>query len=78
MKLNMNQVPSHSHQENPLVYVFDTSYAAHTSIVTTNSSGKQNIVDNISNKPYTSSAGGGQPHNNLQPYITVFYWVRVS
>lgn len=78
VKLNTDQIPSHRHQENPLVYVFDTSYAAYTSIVTTNSKGKQNIVDNISNKPYTSSTGGGQPHNNLQPYITVFYWVRVS
>lgn len=25
-----------------------------------------------------SNAGGGQEHNNMQPYITTFMWVRVS
>ena len=27
---------------------------------------------------YTGVAGGSQPHNNLQPYITVYMWRRVS
>ena len=76
--LNTNQIPSHSHQENSLVYIYDTSYAANASIVTNNSRGKQNIVDNISNKPYTSSSGGGKAHNNLQPYITTYMWVRIT
>ena len=26
----------------------------------------------------TDSQGGGQPHNNLSPYITVYYWKRVG
>lgn len=26
----------------------------------------------------TTTAGGGQAHNNLQPYMTVFYWLRTS
>lgn len=26
----------------------------------------------------TSTAGGNQPHNNLQPYITCYMWKRVS
>ena len=26
----------------------------------------------------TSSAGGGQSHNNLQPYITVYMWKRTA
>ena len=76
--LNTNQIPSHSHQENSLVYIYDTSYAANASIVTNNSKGKQNIVDNILNKPYTSSSGGGKAHSNLQPYITTYIWVRTS
>lgn len=27
---------------------------------------------------WTESDGGGQPHNNLQPYITVYRWQRVK
>jgi len=26
----------------------------------------------------TSSTGGGQAHNNLQPYITVYMWKRTA
>lgn len=26
----------------------------------------------------TSSAGGGQSHNNLQPYITCYVWIRTA
>lgn len=76
--LNINQIPSHSHQENPLVYVYDTSYAPYASTVPNSSTGKQNIVDNITNKPYTLSTGGGQAHSNLQPYITTYMWVRID
>ena len=27
---------------------------------------------------HINAAGGGQPHNNLQPYITAYIWKRVS
>ena len=26
----------------------------------------------------TSAAGGGQPHNNMQPYVVVYMWRRVA
>ena len=26
----------------------------------------------------TSPAGGGQPHNNMQPYVVVYMWHRVA
>lgn len=29
-------------------------------------------------QPQTSSVGGNQPHNNLQPYITCYMWKRVN
>ena len=31
-----------------------------------------------SGKSYTKNSGAGQPHNNLQPYITVFRYRRVE
>ena len=31
-----------------------------------------------SGKAYTKNSGAGQPHNNLQPYITVFRYRRVA
>ena len=33
---------------------------------------------NIWNYPYTANVGGSSAHNNLQPYITVYMWKRVS
>lgn len=35
-----------------------------------------NVVDTAGGT--TGSTGGGRSHNNLQPYITVYYWKRVS
>lgn len=26
----------------------------------------------------TGSAGGGQPHNNMQPYVVVYMWHRIA
>ncbi len=37
-------------------------------------------TDNVGTAVYaeSTSTGGNQPHNNLQPYITSYRWVRVS
>ena len=42
--------------------------------VTKNSAGSTTINDTTS----IQSAGGGNPHNNLQPYICVFMWKRTA
>lgn len=49
-----------------------------------NSSGPYNVV--LRNQAYsasntqslTASAGGNQPHNNLQPYFTCYIWCRTA
>ena len=47
-----------------------------------NGKGFDTGVNDRGNKTYTShktsSVGGGQPHNNLQPYIVVYRWVRTE
>ena len=67
--LTINEMPSHNHN------------------VHTNASGGGGIQyppsGQWTNSPsnynwYTSNAGGNQPHNNLQPYITCYMWKRVS
>lgn len=35
-------------------------------------------VEGVGSIPNTSNAGGDQPHNNLQPYITCYMWKRVG
>jgi hypothetical protein len=35
-------------------------------------------VDGSTSTASTSLAGGDSPHNNLQPYITVYMWVRTA
>lgn len=35
-------------------------------------------VEGVGAIPNTSNAGGDQPHNNLQPYITCYIWKRVA
>lgn len=66
-KLTINEMPSHSH------HFFrgtdGTSYFGVTGKEPNNGSPYQ--VD-------TSSAGGGQAHNNLQPYYTCYIWLRTA
>lgn len=35
-------------------------------------------VEGVGSIPNTSNAGGDQPHNNLQPYITCYMWKRTA
>lgn len=64
--LTVNEMPSHNHP-----------YYRYTN------SGKDGPggfykVDYENNTGYTGSAGGGQPHNNMPPYLAVYVWKRTA
>lgn len=72
--LTVNQMPEHSHTYNGFPLGTTQNWA--------DPYRKLGYINNSSN-PYPSqdgidSAGGGQPHNNLQPYITCYMYKRIS
>lgn len=67
-KLTIQEMPSHRHS-----YGYFTNWDGKTSTgyyVTSSAAG--------SNNQQISEVGGDQPHNNIQPSTTVYYWRRVS
>lgn len=71
--LNVNQIPSHNHRApsyNTANYNGDGSASRRYPVSESDVGAKATW--------YTSSTGGGQPHNNLQPYITCYMWKRTS
>lgn len=67
--LNVNQIPSHSHST-PTTLRYDI-----TSTWWIGGTGGTTIA--VDNKA-TGSTGGGQAHNNLQPFITCYIWIRTA
>ena len=67
--LTTNEMPNHSH-----LYPYYNQHMA-----TTPTGGGDWYTDNgRQNDANTSAVGGGQPHNNLQPYITCYMWKRTA
>jgi Microcystin-dependent protein len=62
--LTVDEIPAHSHS------VVSTGYR-------TNSFDSGTFVGN-NTAGQTGSTGGGDPHNNLQPYIVVYMWKRTA
>ena len=62
-QLTESEMPSHNHN--------------YTRVSGGYGGGGLNVDGSTSTVP-TSLAGGDQPHNNLQPYITVYMWKRIS
>ena len=69
--LTTQQIPSHSH------LIFNGQYN-YTTPSATASAVCLGGVDATSTNVKTNDAGGGQSHNNLQPYITCYMWKRTA
>ena len=67
--LTVNETPSHNHGTLVEGQGGSSNYALR--VLSTGAGGGFN-------KMYSSSAGGDQPHNNLQPYQIVAFWKRVA
>lgn len=67
--LNVNQIPSHSHST-PTTLRYES-----TSTWWIGGTGGTTIA--VDNKA-TGSTGGSQAHNNLQPFITCYVWIRTA
>lgn len=65
--LSLNEIPPHNHS-----YI---RYWAQVQVAS--GAGASGIWQNASSQN-TSSVGSGQPHNNLQPYICVYFWRRTA
>ena len=67
--LTTSQLPAHTHN-NPA----GISPAPNANDVDITGGNGRTIADNVA----TASTGGGQAHNNLQPYIVVYMWKRTA
>lgn len=85
--LKTEQIPSHGHGQN--IQVFNASYGEAPVLPDRTaywSSDKINVlfegkqVDHVAafDGPGTSSAGGGQAHENMPPYYVVYMWRRTA
>lgn len=67
-KLSVAEMPSHNHN----AYLYGGNLASAAGRLLFETAAGQEFYNSI------KSTGGDQPHNNLQPYITVYMWKRIS
>lgn len=67
--LTIDEMPSHNHDKLKLRWSTNTGANA---VYGSNGSGSGSEYDT------QAYQGGDQPHNNLQPYITVYFWKRTA
>ncbi len=68
-KLTIDEMPSHTHGYN----ASNIRNYVRVEANSTSTYGRDNGVN-----VQTSKAGGDKEHNNLQPFLTVYFWKRVA
>lgn len=68
--LTINEMPSHSHGISANGHVSSQAYSS--------GEARWPWTDQQEANRATWNAGGDQPHNNLQPYITCYMWKRIN
>ena len=64
--LSINEMPSHNHGYTVVVWSDNISF------------GYESERGGLDRFKASDNTGGGQAHNNLQPYLTVYYWRRIG
>lgn len=75
-KLTIDEMPSHSHTN---LYTYNNSIIGTGN--TPNTGVGTGIIQNGNynqGSVHTGATGGGQAHNNLQPYITCYMWKKTA
>jgi hypothetical protein len=71
--LTVDEIPSHGH--NVPVYWKGASGNSSVNVQGMESSDPRQYTSWINN---TDAAGGGEPHNNMPPYLAVYMWKRIA
>lgn len=69
--LTVNEIPSHNHE------LYGALTGETKAIANTGNDWAQTTTS-FSTNTYIKNTGGGQPHNNIQPYIVVKRWHRTA
>ena len=77
--LTTEQIPSHNHR---VPFMRTSNEASNYGLTQAPQFGDRVIVigddTNDSRRTHSTYTGGGEPHNNVQPYITVYFWKRIA
>ena len=77
--LTINQIPGHTHSQNQWVFNGDTTVASGTHYGCSWKTNEGMMYNNVpSSWSSNGNTGGGQAHNNLQPYKVVKRWHRTA
>ncbi len=81
-KLTVNEMPSHTHIQNQHRHQQYGNYSSGSSGSSSGYMHSSNRSITTVNTNYTTATnqntGGGQPHNNMPPYLAIYCWVRIA